>query len=172
MITNPVVIVAPKEELEDRVIDGIIVVREGSNLEDDPSTIEASIMMVQESISLGGLGRTYSNNQKRVYFQSGKLDTLKKLVKQLNLKAGSKLPGYKIIVKEDFTPSHDRHEPKVFPAGHPREGEAITSEGALVYRTSYLVEANSPEGDEFLRTDKEPALEPMEANEGAFQAEG
>ena len=171
MITNPVVIVAPKEELADRVIDGVIVVRKGENLTADPSTIEASIMMQQENISLGGLGRTYSNDKKRVYFQSGKLSTLQKIVKQLNLKAGSKLPGYKIIIKEGFDPLHDRHEPKIFPDDHPRAGEVVTSGGAPVYRTSYLVEANSPEGDEFQITDRGAVEASIEVNEGAFQAE-
>jgi hypothetical protein len=98
----------------------------------------------------------FLNRQKRVAFLRSDIETLKEYVSSLNLKAGSTVPG-KIVVEESTTPYFEGQEPKI----NPTSGEICTSDGAFVYRNSYL--GTSAQEDTLLKTDRVTVLMSSEA---------
>lgn len=145
-------VVDPKTNKVDasRIIDDIIVANVNK-----PE--EGSIMFQERHVSLNG---GYTNIQRRVHFQAGKIEDLKILSKEMNLKLGVGLPGYKILVKESTVPFYPNQSPKI----NPTTTEVVKHQGSDVYRKTVLVQASSAEADELLISDKVGVSEPVQAS--------
>jgi len=120
-----------------RIVDEVIVVNE--------SKPEYGSIMLEEVAFVNSDG--FMNKQRRVAFLRGEVETLKEYVSSANLKVGSVVPG-KIYVVEKTTPFYEGQEPKI----NPKTNEIITSEGALIYRNSFLGRENDV--DVLLKADK------------------
>ena len=161
----------PNAELADRVIDGIIVVPEGTDTTGDLSAVVGRIMFESSDVSLGS---GFNNGLRRkVYFEAGYVPNLQATIKALNLTGGKQLPQYKLVVREALTPYFEGQQPKMYPSGHPREGESCTHQGAEIFRQTFMVAASSPEVDQLLPLDRDEVAAPrqeMTANVSDFQA--
>lgn len=163
----------PKSELiqAKRVINKIIVVDEGTNIEDfDPKETYGRIMFEENRIALGT--SNFANGSKRVYFLRGNIETLRALIEQEGLVPNGKLAGYKLIVKESTEPFFDSQSAKIYPSDHAKAGEECTHMGAPIYRQINMVPVTSPEGDEILALDREDQQTSDEVNVAAFESEG
>ena len=97
-----------------------------------------------------GISNGFLTKDKRRAFYTGKTELVEELVKEYNLKEGSKFPVEgKIIILESTTPFFEGQEPKK----NPSNGETMTFEGALIYRQQILVDINDPRTDEKLVAD-------------------
>lgn len=105
-----------------------------------------SIMFESKTLTLG---TGFANVQKRVAFLNGEIATLQQVVKNFNLKAGSPLEGFKIVVTESLTPSYEGHQPKI----NPTTAEIMTKNGLPIYRDTRLVEEGSAIVDTLIQHD-------------------
>jgi hypothetical protein len=154
-----VTLVDPKSNKVDasRIIDEIIV-RNANKPE------EGSIMFQESHISLNG---GYTNIQRRVHFQAGKIEDLKILCKEMKLKLGVGVTGYKILVKESITPFFEGQDPKI----NPTTLEIMKSQGKDIYRKTVLASVNSTETDELLANDKVGVTEPAKVSASSTKTE-
>lgn len=109
---------------------------------------------------------------KKVGLFKGRVDELKKLVEKKGLKAGdnfsSKVAPVKLVIQEQFEPFYEGQDPKI----NPTTGQAVTSDGAEVYRQTFVTSVKSTLEDKFLPTDRVEITrdETVEA-ESSFQKE-
>ena len=151
-----VIVAMPKAELADRTVDGIIVVPEGTDITQDLDGVIGRIMFESNDFQLG---RGFNNGaNKRVYFEAGYVPDLQAVIKALGLKAGKEFTNYRLVIKESTEPFFDNQQPKIYPEGHPREGEECTHQGAPIYRRTIMVNTLSKELDEMLELDRLDAV--------------
>lgn len=90
------------------------------------------------------------NIEKRRAFFTGKNVDIQSLVEEFGLKHGDDFPlDCKIIVEEATEPFFAGQQPKI----NPTTQEVVTYLGAPVYRSSFIVDANSPRKDVKLPSD-------------------
>lgn len=161
----------PKPELitAKRVLNGIIVVDEDTNLEDfDPKETKGRIMFQEHRVDV-----TTGFGSKRAYFLRNSVENLRALIEQENLVAGGKLIGYKLIIKESTEPYFEAQPPKVYPSNHNKAGNVCTHLGAPIYRQIDMVPTTSPETDDILKLDREEQFATSDdVNVDAFENEG
>lgn len=120
----------------------------------------AAIMLRSDVMSANDGG--FIQIEKRVGLLKGKTEDIKALA--ANLKPGDdfsqKVFPVRLVIKESFEPAYNGHEAKI----NPTTKEQVTSNGAPVYRQTFVVAENAPQQDEFLATDRESVTAKIEAN--------
>ena len=139
------IVTDPKESkgTEGRITHGVIVINaKNKNI--------GSIMFREDKRNGLTLGVSFSGSAKpRVAFHTDNLEALKAYVKENNLQPGSKIEGYKIIVKESTTPFFDGQNPKM----NPETAEVVKHNGADIYRQSVMLPKNDERSDSLLTND-------------------